>query len=175
MQTPSHAFDHHDHHGAHLRPQHDSHHANAHGASLNRIAAAATVHCLLGCAIGEVAGMVIGTALGWSNGATIGLAVVLAFASGYAMTMIPLLRSGLRPAPAARLALAADSASIAIMELVDNLVMLLIPGAMDAGLETPLFWASLAGALLVAGVAAFPVNRWLIGRGRGHGLVHAHH
>lgn len=145
------------------------------GASLSHLALSATAHCLLGCAIGEVAGMVIGTALGWSNGATILLAVVLAFASGYAMTMIPLLRSGLPTGQAARLALAADSASIAIMEAVDNLVMLLIPGAMDAGLDTPLFWASLAGALLVAGIAAFPVNRWLIGKGRGHSLVHAHH
>lgn len=154
---------------------HAAHSGTRAGPSLNRVALSATAHCLLGCAIGEVAGMVIGTALGWGNGETIALAVVLAFASGYAMTMIPLLRSGLRTGQAARLALAADTASIAIMEIVDNLVMLLIPGAMDAGLDAPLFWASLAGALLVAGVAAFPVNRWLIGRGRGHGLVHAHH
>jgi hypothetical protein len=175
MQTPVRTLDHHDHHGTHLLRQHDSHDAHAQAASLNRVAASATVHCLLGCAIGEVAGMVIGTALGWGNGETIALAVLLAFASGYAMTMIPLLRSGLGTGQAARLALAADTASIAIMEVVDNLVMLLIPGAMDAGLDTVLFWASLAGALLVAGVAAFPVNRWLIGRGRGHSLVHAHH
>lgn len=185
MHSASHAATHHAHHDVHHEGQdthhqardegHGTHHATRAGASLSRVALSATVHCLLGCAIGEVAGMVIGTALGWSNGATIAFAVVLAFASGYAMTMIPLLRSGLPTGQAARLALAADSASIAIMEVADNLVMLLIPGAMDAGLDTPLFWLSLAGALLVAGVAAFPVNRWLISRGRGHGLVHAHH
>ena len=185
MHPASHAATQHAHHDVH-HEGHDTHHQARHeghdahysghaGASLSRVALSATVHCLLGCAIGEVAGMVIGTALGWSNGATIILAVVLAFASGYAMTMIPLLRSGLPTGQAARLALAADSASIAIMEVVDNLVMLLIPGAMAAGLDTPLFWASLAGALLVAGIAAFPVNRWLIGKGRGHSLVHAHH
>lgn len=144
-------------------------------ASLDRVALMATLHCLSGCAIGEVAGMVIGTALGWSNGQTIALAVVLAFLSGYALTMIPLLRAGYRVKTAARLALAADTASITIMEIVDNLVMLAIPGAMNASLGSPLFWGSLAVALAIAGVAAFPVNRWLIARGSGHAVVHAHH
>jgi len=135
----------------------------------------ATLHCLSGCAIGEVAGLVIGTALGWSNVETIALAVALAFLSGYALTMIPLLRAGYRVKTATRLALAADTASITIMEIVDNLVMLAIPGAMDASLDSLLFWGSLALALAIAGVAAFPVNRWLIARGSGHALVHAHH
>ena len=144
-------------------------------ASLDRLAFAATVHCLSGCAIGEVLGMVIGTAFGWSAGATIALAVVLAFVSGYLLTMLPLLRAGMGFGAASKLALAADTVSIAIMELVDNLVMLAIPGAMSAPLSSPLFWGSLAFALLVAGVAAFPANRWLIARGRGHAVVHAHH
>ena len=143
--------------------------------SLNRIAWSATLHCLTGCAIGEVLGMVIGTGLGWSNPATIALAVVLAFAFGYALTMRPLLGSGLSLRRAAGLALASDSASIAVMEVVDNLVMLVIPGAMDAPLDSVLFWASLALALAIAAVAAFPVNRYLIARGRGHAVVHALH
>jgi hypothetical protein len=143
--------------------------------SLNRTAWSATLHCLTGCAIGEVLGMVIGTALGWSGGVTIALAVVLAFAFGYALTMRPLLGAGLSFGSAARLALAADSASIAIMEIVDNLIMVAIPGAMQAGLDSVLFWGSLAFALAVAAVAAFPVNRWMIARGRGHAVVHAHH
>jgi hypothetical protein len=147
----------------------------AHAPSLNRLAFSATLHCLTGCAVGEVLGMVIGTALGWSNGATIAIAVVLAFFFGYLFTMVPLIRSSMRIGQAARLALAADTASIAIMEIVDNLIMLVIPGAMDAPLDSLLFWGSLAGALVVAGVAAFPVNRWLIGRGRGHAVVHQHH
>lgn len=140
--------------------------------SLDRIAFLATVHCLSGCAIGEVLGLVIGTWLGWSNSATIALAVALAFVFGYALTMLPLLRHGATPRQALKLALAADSASITIMEIVDNLVMLVIPGAMDAGLDTLLFWGSLAFALLAAGAVAFPVNRWLIARGRGHAVVH---
>lgn len=144
-------------------------------ASLDRVAFMATLHCLGGCAIGEVAGMVIGTALGWSNLETVVLAVVLAFLSGYALTTIPLLRAGYRARTAARLALAADTASITIMEIVDNLVMLAIPGAMDASLDSPLFWGSLSVALAIAGIAAFPLNRWLIARGGGHALVHAHH
>ena len=143
--------------------------------SLNRLAVSATVHCLTGCAIGEVLGMVIGTGLRWNNAATIALSVVLAFIFGYALTMMPLLRAGLAAGAAARLALAADTASIAIMELVDNAIMLVIPGAMDAGLGAPLFWGSLTVALLIAGAVAFPVNRWLITRGRGHAVVHAHH
>ena len=142
--------------------------------SVNRTAWSATLHCLTGCAIGEVLGMVIGTALGWGNAATIVLAVVLAFMFGYALTLRPLLKA--MPAGAAlKLALAADTASITVMEIVDNAIMLVIPGAMDAGLDTLLFWGSLAFALAVAAVAAFPVNRWLIARGRGHAVVHAHH
>jgi hypothetical protein len=153
--------------------QHSTHAAPA--ANLNRVAFSATIHCLTGCAIGEVLGMVIGTALGWTAGATIALAVVLAFVFGYALTMLPLLRSGLAFGSALGLAFASDTASITIMEIVDNLIMLVIPGAMDAGLGSFLFWGSLAFALLVAGALAYPVNRWLIARGRGHAVVHAHH
>jgi len=153
---------------------HHVHHAE-HSPSLNRVAFSATVHCLTGCAIGEVLGMVIGTALGWSNASTIVLAVVLAFFFGYLLTMVPLLRAGLALGAALGAALAADTVSITIMEIVDNAIMLLIPGALDAGLASPLFWGSLAVALLIAGAAAFPVNRWLIVRGWGHALVHKHH
>ncbi len=119
--------------------------------------------------------MVIGTALGWGNGATIALAVVLAFIFGYGLTMLPLLRAGLAFGAALSLALAADTISIAIMEIVDNSIMLLIPGAMHAGVGSGLFWGSLAVALLIAGAAAFPINRWLIAKGRGHAVVHQHH
>jgi hypothetical protein len=159
-------------------------HSHAHGhhvhpgraaPSLNRIAFTATVHCLTGCAIGEVLGMVIGTALGLSNVATIALAVGLAFLFGYALTMIPLVRSGLPFGKAVGLALAADTASITVMEIVDNAIMLVIPGAMDAGLSSPLFWGSLAVSLVIAGAAAYPLNRYLIARGRGHAVVHGHH
>ncbi len=145
------------------------------GTSLNRLSFSATLHCLTGCAIGEVLGLVIGTALGWGNVATIALAVVLAFFFGYSLTMLPLLRSGLTLGSAIPLALAADTLSIAVMEIVDNAVMLVVPGAMEAGLASPLFWGSLAFALAVAFVAAFPVNRYLIARGRGHAVVHEHH
>ena len=144
-------------------------------ADLNRLALAATLHCLTGCGIGEVAGMVIGTALHWGNFATIVLAVGLAFVFGYTLTMRPLLASGMTVGQTMRLALAADTASIVIMEIVDNLIMLLIPGAMDAHIDNPLFWGSLAVALILAAFAAFPVNRWLIRRGRGHAVVHSHH
>ena len=151
-------------------------HQPAHPApGLNRTAWSATLHCLTGCAIGEVLGMVIGTALGWSNAATIALAVTLAFAFGYALTMRPLARSGLSLGSAARLAFASDTASIATMEIVDNLIMLAVPGAMDAPLDSMLFWASLAAALILAAFAAFPLNRYLIARGRGHAVVHAFH
>jgi len=154
-----------------------AHHAAHPGAStpLARVALSATIHCLTGCAIGEVLGMVIGTALGWGNLETIALAVVLAFIFGYALTMLPLLRAGIAFRQVLRIALAADTASITIMEIVDNLVMLAIPGAMDAGLDTFLFWGSLGFALVVAGIAAYPVNLWLIGRGRGHAVAHAYH
>lgn len=146
---------------------HGHHHAHAgHGGeSLNRTAFVATLHCLSGCAIGEVLGLLIGSALGWSNGATIALAVALAFLSGFALTALPLLRRGYPLRAALRIALAADAASITIMELVDNAIMLAIPGAMDAPLDSLHFWASMAFALAVAGLAAYPVNRWLIARG----------
>jgi hypothetical protein len=143
--------------------------------SLERTAFLATLHCLTGCAIGEVLGVAIGTAAGLSNGATIALAIALAFLFGYSLTALPLLRGGLPLATVAGLALASDTFSIAVMELVDNAVVLAVPGAMDAGLGDALFWGSLAFALAVAYVAAFPVNRWLIARGRGHAVVHAHH
>jgi Domain of unknown function (DUF4396) len=145
------------------------------GKSLNRLAASATTHCLTGCAIGEVLGFVIGTALGWGDLATIALAVVLAFFFGYLLTSIPLLRSGLSLREVVPIALTADTISIAIMETVDNAVLLVYPGAMEAGLSDLLFWWSLAFALAVAWVVTFPVNRWLISRGRGHAVVHEHH
>jgi Domain of unknown function (DUF4396) len=143
--------------------------------SLNHIAFSATVHCLTGCAIGEVLGVVIGTAFGWSDAATIALAIVLAFFFGYLLTSLPLLRSGMALAAVVPIALASDTVSIAVMEFVDNAILLLIPGAMDAGLDDIGFWASLAFALLVAGAVAFPVNRRLISRGKGHAVVHRHH
>jgi hypothetical protein len=143
--------------------------------SLDRTAFSATLHCLTGCAIGEVLGIVIGTALGWSNVATIVLAIVLAFFFGYGMTILPLLRSGMALGAVLPLAFASDTLSITVMEIVDNLIIVVIPGAMDAGLGSLLFWGSLAFALAVAFVAAFPVNRYLISRGKGHAVVHKHH
>jgi hypothetical protein len=143
--------------------------------SLNRTAFSATLHCLTGCAIGEVLGVVVGTALGWSTTATIALAIVLAFFFGYGLTMLPLLRSGMALAAALPLAFASDTLSITVMEIVDNLIIVVIPGAMDAGLGSLLFWGSLAFSLAVAFVAAFPVNRYLISRGKGHAVVHKHH
>jgi hypothetical protein len=143
--------------------------------SINAVALSATLHCLTGCAIGEVLGMIIGTALGWSDWGTIALAVALAFLFGYTLTSIPLLRAGLTIGAVIPIALASDTISIAIMEVVDNAIMLLIPGAMDAGLDSIGFYAALTFALLVAGAAAFPINRWLIGRGKGHAVVHRHH
>jgi len=142
---------------------------------MNRLALSATVHCLTGCAIGEVLGMVVGTALGFSDLATIALAVLLAFFFGYALTSVPLLRSGLALSAVMPIALAADTLSIATMEIVDNAIMLLVPGAMEASLADPLFWGALAVALSIAGVVAFPVNRWLIRRGKGHAAVHSIH
>ena len=144
-------------------------------ASLNRLAFSATLHCLTGCAIGEILGLVIATALGWGNAASIAIAIVLAFVFGYSFTLVPLLRAGVVLATAVALALVSDTLSIAVMELVDNTIILLWPGAMDAGLADLLFWGSLAIALAVAFVAAFPVNRALIARGRGHAVVHHHH
>jgi hypothetical protein len=138
-------------------------------------AATATLHCLTGCAIGEVLGMVIGTALGLHNAATVVLSIALAFAFGYALTMRPVLSAGLSFRQAFKVALAADTLSIAVMELMDNAFILAIPGAIDAGLGSPLFWGSLAGSLAVAFVVTTPVNRWMIGRGKGHAVVHQYH
>jgi Domain of unknown function (DUF4396) len=143
--------------------------------SLNRLAFGATTHCLTGCSIGEVLGMVIGTALGWENWSTIVLSVVLAFLFGYLLTLLPLLQVGMDLGMALTLAFASDTLSITVMEIVDNAVMVVVPGAMDAGLTDPLFWVSLILSLVLAGITAFPVNRWLIARGRGHALVHEHH
>lgn len=143
--------------------------------STNRLAFTATAHCLAGCSIGEILGMALGAGFGWRTGVTITVSVALAFIFGYAFTVVPLLRSGLALVTTLRVATASDTFSIVVMEIVDNGIMVLVPGAMDAGLTDPLFWASLAGALLLAGLGAFPVNRWLIARGRGHALVHAQH
>jgi len=149
--------------------------ASSPGPGLNRLAFAATWHCLTGCAIGEVLGLVIATAFGWGNSASIALAVVLAFFFGYSLTLLPLKRAGLPLRRAARVALAADTVSIAVMEIVDNAFILLVPGAMAAGLSDFLFWWSLGVGLALAFVAAFPVNRMLIARGRGHAVAHGHH
>ena len=150
------------------------HHAHA-GQSLNALALAATVHCLTGCAIGEVLGMVLGTAFGWSNGATVVASILLAFVFGYGLTSVPLVRAGLPVGRVAPLAFASDTLSITTMEIVDTLIVLLIPGALDAGLTDPLFWGSLAAALVLAGAAAYPVNRRLIARGKGHAVMHGYH
>ncbi|HEY8109013.1 MAG TPA: DUF4396 domain-containing protein [Patescibacteria group bacterium] len=146
-----------------------------HHGSLNRTAFSATAHCLTGCAIGEVVGLILATAWDWGDVASIVLAIALAFLFGYSLTMLPLLRGGLALGTAVGVALAADTASIAVMEITDNAVLLLIPGAMDAGLSDALFWASLAFALAVAFAAAFPLNRYLIARGRGHAVAHEYH
>jgi hypothetical protein len=145
------------------------------GSALTRQAVSATLHCLTGCAIGEVLGLVIGTALGWGTAPTIVLAIALAFVFGYSLTLAPVLRAGLGLRAALGVALAADTLSITVMEIVDNAVLLLVPGAMDAGLASWLFWGSLAFALAVAFVVTLPVNRWMIGRGKGHAVVHRHH
>jgi hypothetical protein len=142
------------------------------GRALDRMAASATLHCLTGCAIGEVLGVIIGTALGWSDPATIALAIALAFLFGYGLTSLPLLRAGLAFAAVVPIALASDTLSIATMEVVDNAIILLIPGAMEAGVGDLLFWGSLSVALVIAGLFAFPVNRWLLAHGRGHAAVH---
>jgi len=145
------------------------------GAALTRMAVTATLHCLTGCAIGEVLGLVIGTALGWHDVATVALAVALAFVFGYSLTLLPLLRSGMVLETAIGVALTADTVSILVMEIVDNAVILAVPGTMEAGLGSLLFWATLAGALAVAFVLTVPVNRAMIARGRGHAVVHGHH
>jgi hypothetical protein len=143
--------------------------------SVNRLALQATTHCLTGCAIGEVVGMVIVTAVGWGAFAAIVLSVILSFFFGYALTMRPLLASGLPLGRASRLALSSDTVSITVMEITDNAMLLVIPAALNAQLNEPLFWGSLALSLAVAGVVAFPVNRWLIGRGQGHAVMHGAH
>jgi hypothetical protein len=135
----------------------------------------ATLHCLTGCAIGEVLGMAVGTVLGLPSAGTVVLSIALAFVFGYALTMRGVLRSGVPFRPALTVALAADTVSIAVMELIDNTVMVAVPGAMDAGPGTALFWLSLAGSLVLAFVLTVPVNHWLMGRGKGHAVVHAYH
>src|SRR3954464_12497659 len=153
-------------------------HAHAHhdlptsGRALTNTAVSATLHCLTGCALGEIAGMAIGTALEFSNLGTVVLSVVLAFVFGYSLTSLPLLRAGLALAAVVPIALASDTLSIATMEVVDNVIMVVIPGAIDAGAGDLLFWGSLAFSLAIAGVFAFPVNRWLLTRGKGHAAVH---
>lgn len=159
MSTAVHAPDHH-----HAMP--------ASGRALTSVALSATLHCLTGCAIGEVLGMVVGTALGFSDLGTVALAVTLAFLFGYGLTSLPLLRAGLPLATVIPIALASDTLSIATMEIVDNAIMLAVPGAMEAGIGSVLFWGSLSFALVVAGAVALPVNRWLLARGKGHAVVH---
>jgi hypothetical protein len=151
---------------------HHHHEMPTSGGELTRIAISATLHCLTGCAIGEVAGMAIGTALGFSDWGTVALAVALAFVFGYSLTSLPLLRAGFALAAVIPIALASDTVSIAVMEIVDNAIVLTIPGALDAELGDLLFWGSLAVSLVIAGVVAVPVNRWLIARGKGHAVVH---
>lgn len=145
------------------------------GTSLNRTAISATIHCLTGCSIGEILGMMLGATLHWDTMMTVVVSTVLAFGFGYSFTLLPLLRSGLGVGMALGLAFASDTLSIAVMEVIDNMVMMVIPGAMDAHPDTFLFWGAMGISLLLAGLAAFPLNRWLIARGRGHAVVHAHH
>ncbi|MFF9808118.1 DUF4396 domain-containing protein [Streptomyces coeruleorubidus] len=148
---------------------------HAHGGASWGVAAKATLHCLTGCAIGEILGMVIGTALLWGNVPTMALAITLAFLFGYSFTLFAVLRAGLNLKAAIKVALAADTVSIAVMELVDNLIIALTPGAMDAHLSDTLFWSALLGGFAVAFVITTPVNKWMIGRGKGHAVVHAYH
>jgi len=156
---------------------HHHHELPTSGRALDAVALSATLHCLTGCAIGEIAGMVLGTALGFSQWGTVALSVALAFVFGYSLTSLPLLRAGLALAAVVPIALATDTFSIAVMELVDNAIIVGVPGAMDAGVGDLLFWGTLSFALVVAGAVAFPVNRWLITRGRGHAVLHnsGHH
>ncbi|MGW7319252.1 DUF4396 domain-containing protein [Streptomyces sp. NPDC054854] len=177
-----HAHAHHEHgneHDAAHEPGHGPGHGHEHPTAGGKVtwaaAARATLHCLTGCAIGEVLGMVIGTALGWGNVPTMILAIVLAFVFGYALTLRGILAAGVDFRSAVRVALAADTLSIAVMELIDNGVIALWPGAMDAHLADPLFWIVLAIALAAAFVITVPVNKWMIGRGKGHAVVHRYH
>jgi hypothetical protein len=164
-------------HHEHLPTQTHDHtdHGRPTGATLTRLAVSATLHCLTGCAIGEVLGLVLATWWGWSNLPSILLAVVLAFIFGYSLTIWPVLRSGLPLAIAIKIALAADTMSILTMEIVDNAIMLAVPGAMAAGLTDLLFWAALTVSLAVAFAVTVPVSRWLISRGKGHAVAHQHH
>ncbi len=176
MSTTAHHRDHAEHQPRDGGQQ--GHHAHHHempteGRALTGVALSATLHCLTGCAIGEVLGMVIGTALGFSEWGTVALAVTLAFLFGYGVTSLPLLRSGLALGAVIPIALASDTLSIATMEIIDNAIMLAIPGAMEAGVTSVVFWGSLSFALVIAGAVALPVNRWLIARGKGHAAVHA--
>jgi hypothetical protein len=159
-------------HAAHEHHEHHHHELPTSGRALDVLAISATLHCLTGCAIGETLGMVIGTAAGFSEWGTVALAVALAFLFGYSLTSLPLLRAGLAFSAVVPIAFATDTLSIAVMEVVDNAIMLAIPGAMEAGLTNVLFWGSLSVALAIAGVIAFPVNRWLLKRGKGHAVVH---
>ena len=156
---------------------HHHHELPSSGSALSAVALSATLHCLTGCAIGEIVGMVVGTAIGLSQWGTVALSVVLAFLFGYSLTSLPLLRAGLALSAVVPIALATDTFSIAVMEVVDNAIMVIVPGAMEAGVGDVLFWGALSFALVVAGVVAFPVNRWLITRGRGHAVLHdsGHH
>ena len=153
----------------------DAHAHHGSESSLNRTAFSATTHCLTGCAIGEVLGMVLATWWGWGNAASIVLAIALAFVFGYSLTLLPVLRAGVPLRRALAIAFASDTASIAVMEIVDNAFILLVPGAIDAGLGDGLFWWSLGVSLIIAFAFAFPLNRWLIARGKGHAVAHAYH
>ncbi|MEU0597170.1 DUF4396 domain-containing protein [Streptomyces sp. NPDC006393] len=175
MTHPASPHEHqHEHHGHHQGHPHAPAAPAGAGASW-RTAAQATLHCLTGCAIGEVLGMVLGTAAGLHNAATVTVSIALAFVFGYALTMRGVLRAGVPLRQALKVALAADTVSIAVMELIDNTVMVGVPGAMDAGLADALFWVSLILSLALAFVLTTPVNRWMIGRGKGHAVVHAYH
>lgn len=166
------AHEHHEHHQHHAHEGHHAHHAGPVGWGM---AAKATLHCLTGCAIGEVLGMIVGTALGWGNLPTMVLAIVLAFVFGYALTLRGILAAGVDFRSAVRVALAADTLSIAVMELIDNGVIAVWPGAMDAHLSEALFWIVLVISLALAFVVTTPVNKWMIGRGKGHAVVHQYH
>jgi hypothetical protein len=166
-------------HGQHTSTDHPTH-EHAHGAHATTgatwaVAAGATLHCLTGCAIGEVLGMVLATWWGWSTWPSVALAVALAFFFGYLLTMQSVLRAGLAFGAAVKVALAADTVSILVMEIVDNAVLVGVPGAMEAGLTSFLFWGALAFSLAVAFVVTVPVNKWMIGRGLGHAVVHEYH
>lgn len=158
-----------------MEHRHQHQHAPAHPGSLTRSAVQATLHCLTGCAIGEVLGMVLAAALGWGNATSIAVSVALAFLFGYALTIGPVLRAGVDFRRTVGVALASDTVSITTMEVVDNAFILVVPGAIAAGLADGLFWWSLAVSLAIAFVLTVPVNRWLIARGRGHAVVHEFH